>query len=170
MINRDERLKLLVLEAHRWVGVKEENGDNRGQIVEMFQRAADKVAIREPWCMSFIQYCLKQADNIALNIFRAQGTHNLFVSEHCLTVWNKSPQAIRISEPVVGSIAIWRLNGSQNGHAGIVVEVGSKDFKTIEGNTGQAAGIQREGDGVYIRARTKASSSNFELLGFLLPY
>jgi hypothetical protein len=170
MIDRNTRMTLLTEEARRWIGIKERNGDNSGEIVEMFQRAVDQKAQRESWCMCFVMYCLQQADRIAVNVFGAKGRHNLFISEHCLTVWEKSPLSCRVDRPVVGSIAIWQMGNTRSGHAGIVVAISSGGFQTIEGNTGPGAGIVREGDGVFVKNRTLVSSPNFKLLGFLLPY
>lgn len=170
MIDRKTRMVLLVEEAKRWIGIKEKGGDNSGEIVEMFQRAADQTAQKESWCMSFVMYCLQQSDRIAVNVFAAKGRHNLWISEHCLTVWEKSPQSCRVQKPEIGAIAIWQMNNSRAGHAGIVVAVSETNFQTVEGNTGPGAGIVREGDGVFVKTRNTTSSQNFKLLGFLLPY
>lgn len=163
-------MALLTEEARRWIGIKEKGADNAGEIVEMFQRSADQKAVKESWCMSFVMYCLEQADRIAINVLQAKGRHNLFISEHCLTVWEKSPLSCRASLPVVGSIAIWQMGNTRAGHAGIVVAVSNSTFQTIEGNTGPGAGIVREGDGVFVKNRAMNSAPNFKFLGFLLPY
>ena len=171
MITTELKTKLLVYEAKRWIGVKETGGDNMGECVQMFQKAADGIAGKESWCMSFVQFCLKQNDKLCVDILGARGTHNLFVSEHCLTVWNKSPKSCQLNTPVVGSIAIWQMGNSTAGHAGIVVAAyGDGTFETIEGNTGPGAGVIREGDGVYLKKRSVAGSGSMKLLGFLLPY
>ena len=45
--------RLLIHEAKRWVGVTEVGGNNRGQVVEIFQKAVGGVANGQPWCMDF---------------------------------------------------------------------------------------------------------------------
>lgn len=171
MITTEERYKFLVAEAKRWVGVIEQSGDNKGQCVEMFQKACDGKAVSESWCMAFVQFCLKNVDDVSVKVFGAKGAHNLFVSEHCLTVWDKSPKSCQTNTPLVGSIAIWQMGSTMSGHTGIVVNAfGDGTFETIEGNTGPGAGVVREGDGVYLKKRSVKPAGNMKLLGFLLPY
>jgi hypothetical protein len=44
--------RLLAFEAARWKGITEVGGPNKGQIVEMFQKAVDGKAQGEPWCFT----------------------------------------------------------------------------------------------------------------------
>lgn len=171
MITTEIKSKFLVAEAKRWVGITEENGDNKGQCVQMFQKACDNKAAGESWCMAFVQFCLKSVDDVCINIFQAKGRHNLEISEHCLTVWNNSPKSCRVDLPVVGSIAIWQMGETTSGHTGIVIDVlAGGGFVTIEGNTGPGAGVERNGDGVYTKMRSMKPAGNMKLLGFILPY
>jgi hypothetical protein len=151
---------LLVAEASRWIGVREK-GANRGPEVEAFQRTIDGVADGSPWCMAFVQFCLARL-----------GDHDLFKSEHCLTVWNQSARELRLVSPEPGAIVIWRRKGTIAGHAGIVKEVvNCLRMRTIEGNTGPGPGLVREGDGVYEKVRpTIRGTGDLELVGFLWPW
>ena len=59
MVSAEIRKRLLVLEASRWIGVSEVGGQNKGQLVEMFQKSADDKASKEPWCLAFVLFCVK---------------------------------------------------------------------------------------------------------------
>lgn len=157
------RAQALISQARLWIGTCEEGGDNRGSAVQVFQLEVDTVAAREPWCMAFVQFCLG-----------VTGGSDLFKSEHCLTVWNKSPVALRRATPEPGCVVIWKMRDTSSGHAGIVESVNGGLMKTIEGNTGPATGvIERNGDGVYSKSRSafQADPNNrMQLLGFLWPW
>jgi hypothetical protein len=154
--------------ASKLVGVKE-SGKNKGKMVEEFQKAVDGKAQGEPWCMAFVQYCIKKSDEFG-------GDKSwLFKTEHVLTCWNKSPREARLNKPEVGSVIIWNYykNGkpTSSGHTGIVEKIiDSKTMITIEGNTGDGSAINREGDGVYRRKRMIGNSGSFVLLGYLKPW
>jgi hypothetical protein len=164
--------RALLFESGRWVGVTEKGGDNRGQLVEMFQKAYDNLAQGEPWCMAFVQFCVKNVEAAYLAAFGKQDTPlKLFPTEHCLTCWARSPVECRLSLPVVGAIVIWQHGTSQNGHTGVVTAVdGNGGFSTIEGNTGAGIGVVREGDGVYRRERSMGGAGDMKVVGFLLPW
>lgn len=156
------KAQALITEAKKWIGTREEGGDNHGPSVEAFQKAIDQVAAGEPWCMAFVQFCLK-----------ASGGTDLFPSEHCLTVWNRSPVELRRELPEPGCIVIWKMRGTSSGHTGIVERVNGGLMKTIEGNTGPGQGVERDGDGVYSKSRSSSQTSprgRMELVGFLWPW
>ena len=59
-----------------------------------------------------------------------------------------------------------------SGHVGIVIRllpdsINGSRVETIEGNTGNGAGVVREGDGVYRRVRSLAGSDTMKVKGFL---
>lgn len=170
------RHKLLAFEALRWVNFTELGSENKGQIVEAFQKAVDGRAIGEPWCMAFVQFCLKQVDHLVRYmewIPYATGGHELFSSEHCWTTWCKSPDYARHPTPFMGSVAIWKNVNNSSGHTGIVIKRGEKDghFQTVEGNTSDSSLLsQREGDGVFLKTRTGNISDSLRLIGFLNPW
>lgn len=161
--------RLLVDEARKWVGVREA-GWNKGKEVEEFQKAVDGKAQQEAWCMAFMFYCIKQVEKLS---GRKSWLHP---SEHCLTVWTKSPREARIAHPEIGSLCIWQYYNSKgvptgSGHTGLVIDVISDNaFSTIEGNTGAGTGVVREGDGVYERRRRMAKIGSFRVMGFLRPF
>lgn len=149
--------------ARSYVGVREQ-GTNRGREVEMFQRAIGG-ADGEPWCMSFAQFCLQKAGA------ETKVDPKVFRSEHCLTVWNKSPKSQQLSKPEPGSLVIWRHGNSSSGHVGIVEKVHADGtFTTIEGNTSSGSGVNREGDGVYRRKRDMNGAGSMRVVGFLKPF
>lgn len=171
----DEKCFLLATEAAKWVGVVEK-GPNKGPDVERFQKAVDGKASGEAWCMCFVQFCVDQVDALL------KGSKHtptwLFQSEHCLTVWNKTPQAARIpwNQVQPGCLIVWQHfkdgKATTSGHVGIVIRllpdsINGSRVETIEGNTGNGAGVVREGDGVYRRVRSLAGSDTMKVKGFL---
>lgn len=157
--------RLLVEVARRFVGIHEEGGDNKGPDVERFQKAVDGKAAGEPWCMSFVQFCVLEVER------RTGVKSNLFRSEHCLTVWNKSPKLMRRKRPEPGLIVIWNRVGTTLGHTGIVTAIKSPDvYGCVEGNTSKGFGIEREGDGVYEKLRTWRGTQLFLPVGYLQPF
>jgi lysozyme len=147
--------------ARSYIGVREQGGNNRGPQVEEFQRAVDGKAVGEPWCMSFVQHCIKSTEAAS------KVDSKVFSSEHCLTTWNKSPGELKLSKPERGSLAIWQYGNSSNGHVGIVDQVNADGtFTTIEGNTSGAVG-DREGDGVFSKTHSTKNSGDRRLVGFL---
>ena len=151
----------LVEFARQFIGTKEEGGDNKGSLVELFQKALDGKAAGEAWCMAFVQYCVLEVERLT------KTKSKIFKSEHCLTVWNKSPKELRLEKPEVGCLVIWQYGDTINGHVGIVTKVNKNTIETIEGNTGTGAGVVREGDGVYARKRSKFGSDKMQIKGYL---
>lgn len=157
--------RMLVDVAHRFVGIQEQGGDNKGPEVERFQRAVDGKAAGEPWCMAFVQFCVAEVEA------RTGVKSNLFRSEHCMTVWNKSPQLMRRKRPEPGLIVIWSRVNTAFGHTGIVTRQKSPEvYETIEGNTSKGFGIEREGDGVFVKLRTINGTQLFRPVGYLQPF
>jgi hypothetical protein len=116
-------------------------------------------------CMAFVQFCLQQvekAENIRSNVFH---------SEHCLTVWNKTDQSMHKITPSPGFIVIWQHEGTTNGHTGIVTGVPTDStFTTIEGNTGGGSTVEANGDGVYRKTRNLHPTGNMKVVGFIDPF
>lgn len=171
--------RALVFEARRWVGIKEVGGANRGQAVEMFQRAVDGKAQGEPWCAGFVHFCLNAVD--AQMAYVMGGTyalkHRIAASEHVLTLWKDTPMIARRAEAAPGYLTLWwHFNAegkpSGTGHVGIVTEVQAPDrILSVEGNTSDGTGINRDGDGVYERLRHIVTGAGvMRHLGFLDPW
>jgi uncharacterized protein (TIGR02594 family) len=163
----DKSTKLIEI-AKSYIGTKESGGDNKGPQVEEFQKAIGK-AESESWCVSFVQYCVKKVDA------ELGGEANkLSQTELVLKLWNDGKD-LRIDKPEPGCLILWEhyKDGKKTGlgHCGIVTSV-SRDGKTvmtIEGNTSDGSGIERNGDGVYARQRAVVSSatSTMKVLGFM---
>ncbi len=153
----DLKIALLSFEAKRWIGVSEE-GENSGQLIQIFQRAVDGRANKESWCMAFAQHCIKMADRVFVELFPDEplGESTIFCSEHCLTTWNRSTE-LQTPTPVKGSLCIWqKFNGREptsSGHVGIVTNLHADGtISVVEGNTSSSnKAIEREGDGVYLK-------------------
>lgn len=174
MINLNEvAYGLLLNEANSWIGTKE-SPTNKGQLVELFQKVVDGKAQGEAWCMAFVQWCVRRAyKQFAIAHPHVSGylDNVLFASEHCLTVWHKTPALARTTNPYPGCIVIWQHGDTSSGHTGIVVAMLPGDkMATIEGNTGSGQGVVREGDGVYSRVRSIKGEGNMKVVGFLEPY
>lgn len=171
----ESKAKMLIAEAERWEGVKEGPKDNSGQMVERFQKAVDGKAMGEPWCMSFVQFCIKAVDELCEKSaipFMDKMT-NLKATEHCMTLWNDTPPSQRSRLPKEGSLIIWQKytkdgKPTSSGHVGIVKEVLSESLiRTIEGNTGSGKNVNRNGDGVYIRTRKLNQDTTMRVKGFV---
>jgi len=162
----NERLERLIQVALTFIGIKE-TSPNEGAMIEEFQKSVDGKYNREAWCMAFVQYCIKQVEK------ETSFESPVYKSESCMQVWEKSPQMIRIKDPVPGSIMIWKVTSDINpnaGHAGIVIPSYYKDpdiFDVIEGNTSTDGS---KFDGVNIKIRTRQGSSKFKPQGWLLPW
>lgn len=165
--------RLLIHEAKRWVGVTEVGGNNRGQMVEMFQKSVDGRAFGEAWCMAFVQFCIKAVDDIAASSGINSKPSPLFRSKHCLTVWNQSKE-LQMDKPKPGTLCIWQAHKdgkpTAQGHVGVVVGVNEDGtVLTVEGNTSAGDGVQREGDGVWLKRRhyLDDSGGSLRVKGFL---
>jgi hypothetical protein len=152
---------LLVERASRQVGVREDKPyNNTGKSVEVYQKAVDGKAQKEPWCMGLVQFCIKKIEA------ETGKKSRIYRSEHCLTVWNKSPKPMRILKPEPGCVVIWRHGASTSGHTGIVESVGVDFMVVIEGNTNDDG--SREGNGVYRKKRKiKVGDGSLKIMGFL---
>lgn len=174
------KVRMLRFEVKRWVGTKEGKGDNTGQIVEMFQKAVDGKAQKEAWCMAFIQYCAKKVDEMYDEYVQQSTAHKtwLYPSEHCQTVYNRSPKEALLAEPEVGCVVIfsWWKNGqpTTNGHAEVVTDIEHGQLVTVGGNTSNPEdafneSTEREGDGVFMKRRKYPDSQqgSLRILGFV---
>lgn len=179
-MERDLRQRALVWFARSYVWVTEQGGPNKGQVVEQFQKAVDGKAQGEPWCVGFVQYCVKRVDSLADALARANTSmrSRLYQSELATEVWHKSPRELRLLGPTPGAIVVWArlVDGkpSWQGHIGIVTGLSAAPHEpdtTVEGNTSSGVqGSQREGDGVYERERRDYELPGFVKLGFLDPW
>jgi len=166
IVNRDARL-LLVCAAQACVGVREEGGNNRGEIVELIQETIGSAAA-EPWCMSLVQTLIAYVEN------RFHIVSPVFATEHVQTCWNKTDQDQRIRfYPLPGAIIIWRKGSSSSGHTGIVYATDGDVMWALEGNTEKGledGKVVRDGGGVYLVKRNIRGTGNMMVRGFLKPF
>jgi hypothetical protein len=161
MIGPADKQRMAAWLASMFVGVREEGGNNRGPIVERFQAVIGK-AEGEPWCVSFVQYVLREVDHV-----KGGPPHRLPLTESSQLLWQAAPQELRLHDPEVGAVAVWR-KAPGVGHAGVVHELVGDNVFTVEGNTG--SGDQREGDCVARKRRIKGQIPGMVLLGYLRPW
>ena len=169
-MNRQRELAYLAMSM---VGITEEFGkDNCGEWIEKFQKSVDGKASGEAWCMAFCMFLLEEIDTLFGESKRMSiEGHELFKSEHCMTVWKKSAKEHRLEEPEIGSLVIWRHGKTDLGHCGIVVNVIDDMVETIEGNTSSSDGIERNGDGVFYKIRkTWKTTGKMQTVGYLKPW
>lgn len=146
---------VVALTAESQVGVEEE-GNNGGPEVKMYQQATWYAPGPWPWCAAFVCWCVKIAtQNWALNeggkFSKAlPTTPGAFKFER----W-ASKEGITLIKPINGALAkrgdivVFKFS-----HIGIVVKdqtTTGSPISTVEGNTNPAGG--REGDGVYAKDR-----------------
>lgn len=144
--------------AYRYVGTREVGGQNRGPVVEMFQRRLG-LPVGSSWCMAFVFTCF---DDSAATL----DMPNMLVrTGGCVDHWNHANPETRVPvlkfDPAAlhrGSIfvidhGISPTTGYHRGHTGLVTDFDTATmmFATVEGNTNMAG--SRNGDGVYIRSR-----------------
>lgn len=171
---------MLVFEAKRWVGIKEVGGDNRGQMVELFQKAVNPNPCGESWCVDFIWYGILNVDAMFSSFFPDEicAPSRLQRTESVMKLFTGSPIENRAHDGEVepGDIVCWQFydDGGRPtglGHAEIVIARDGIHLTTVGGNTSSGDGIHREGDGVYVRQRVIANSEgHFRILGFLKPW
>jgi len=104
-----------------------------------------------PWCASFINYCLKECGYSTSGSASSQS-------------FSKNKNFIKISEPIYGAIVVLRKKGSWTGHVAFIYclfEDG--EIGVLGGNQGDSVTINPLYQ-VYIHGRL-----NYELIGFFVP-
>lgn len=112
---------------------------------------ASMVGNSNPWCASFINYCLKEAGYSMSGSASSQS-------------FKKNKNFVRISEPIYGAIVVLRKKGSWTGHVAFIYclfEDG--EIGVLGGNQGNSVTINPLYQ-VYINGRL-----NYELIGFYIP-
>ena len=165
--------------AKTFVGVKEVGGNNKGEFVQVFQKAVDNVAGSDPWCAAFVSYCLKSTERIFKESFNEPSIDfgsGLKLSESVCNFWFNNPESRRLAKPEVGALILWRrwANGKPTwqGHIGIIAEVVDiVTVRSIEGNTSSDSANERDGDGVFINNRNLTRNyGSLRPLGFLRTF
>ncbi len=153
---------LLAHAATQCVGIIEEGGNNRGHFVELFQQTIGP-AQGEPWCMAFAQSLVAFVEDVC-------GPCLLPATESCLDAFYRAPKQLVVTTPRQGDLVIWRHGNTYQGHVGIILRVDEDTFQTVEGNTSDGTGVNREGDGVYSKKRSKNPAGSMKIAGFLRPF
>lgn len=151
------------------VGIHEVGGNNDGPVIRMYQSVIGK-AEKEPWCLSFLQWLVREID-------KKMGTKtSLFATESTQLLFKDTPKECRLHLPEPGCILVWQKYKDETplsiGHVALVTEVLNSDYVlTVEGNTAPGDGIQREGDGVYMKRRYVNQHTGYmRVRGFLSPW
>jgi hypothetical protein len=149
----------LIAAAASLVGAREQGGNNRGQMIELFLRGVKQPA-GQPWCAAFVHhvgYWSHYDDESGNSSWPLPATASCYM----LGVYAKERGVLR-EEPEVGDVfLLWSSRLARFAHTGVVTRVrgegetpgggASFDCDTIEGNTDLAG--NREGDGVMRRVR-----------------
>jgi len=169
----------LIQEAKKWVGVHE-TSDNRGPVIDQFILKTGG-SLGQPWCVSYVRYCALQVDKDFNEIYAVKKElhekNTLPKTSSVMKLWDLSPEEAKSITPIEGYIACWQHfnskgNASGLGHCGIVGRVLEEGrwFDSYEGNTGPGNGIERDGDGVFLKMRSCQGSPRFRLMGFVNPW
>lgn len=150
------------------VGIRELGGNNRGPMVELIQKTVGDANL-EAWCMSAVQTCLAYAE------LKSGKRSPIEASEHCLTVWSKTPKEQRVKTfPLAGAIVIWRHGDTSSGHTGCLESTDGEVMFTYEGNTesglSSSGKVEREGGGFYYCKRNFKGNGDMRVVGFLKPF
>lgn len=165
--------ELLKQEALRWVGVQEENGNNKGQLVEIFQRSVS-LEPGQAWCAAFVIYCLDRVKAQAMCLDQYAPVSKVHRTGHVVTMWENTPLGNRVSafDALPGDLVLWRKVGTDSGHIGILLSINGANgiFSSCEGNTGPGVQVERDGEGVFIKNRLLGGYGTLSILGFIRPW
>lgn len=160
LVSKEQIAKDIINLANSQVGVREV-GFNSGKEVESYQKAVDNKAMREAWCMAFVQWVIKK-------VCAQYGIKTvLYPSENCQQVYIHTMPRYQSSVPVVGGAFIHQSRTvSYKGHTGIVTgKARAGVFPATEGNTNKAG--SSEGDGVYKKYRYTAGNATKRMRGYI---
>jgi hypothetical protein len=142
---RELALQYALKEAAR--GVHEIGTSNRGERVDQYQDADGLAGRGYPWCMSFVQWCFKQA---------GQPLGDLTASVGFFVAWARKVGYI-VTKPQRADVVCFNFDSDNwADHVGFVVRVlpGFVQIQTVEGNTsGTDAGSQDDGGAVARKLR-----------------
>jgi len=140
-----------------------ERQPNRSEFIDA-ANAYTRVPMGSPYCISALLF-------IANQICEEYG-HGIQIPRIASAVRFFEQAELKFSEPQPGYIMIWqRIDEPTKGHAGLVSEVlpGGKFVRTIEFNTGGSdATVQREGDGVSSKQRSRDGTNKMRVLGYVM--
>lgn len=146
----------LIAEARRYLGVVEvPRLSNRGtQIDYWIAECGLDPKQGYPWCAAYVGQMGRQALGASWPVPRT-------ASCAAIASWAEKAGKL-VATPQPGDLfLIWEadLKPARYGHVGIVVDVGVRDFGTVEGNTNP--GGSRDGLGVFARRRPLGGATRF---------
>lgn len=168
------KTRAFIYEVQRYVGLFEE-GSNKGQMIERFQRAVDGKATQEAYCLGGIFYAADSVDEEADFILEKKLSVKckLFRTENVLACWNNTPVEQRVLEPYPGVTIVYLLyeNGisAGAGHIETVLSVIDKRYAWTMGfNTSPPVGSIPMKEGSWVKKRDyTVKSGNMRVHGFL---
>lgn len=160
-------------DAEANVGVHESGGENRGKYVEIYLRSVG-LGPGEPWCAAFVDYRLKEAALELKVALPADFPRSGYCPDYEDWAKRKGVWLPVSDSPKRGDLCLFYFpKEGRVAHMGIVVRPYIFGFfRTVEGNTGPRGAIgevNREGDGVYRKLRSRrslGSKGGFIRLGF----
>ena len=165
---------LLIKEATKWVGTTE-TGANNGAAVNMFQDYVGPNLHGAPYCCCFVVYCVGQVDAYFKSSNAKYKGTSLRKTPSVMQLWNTAPASKKFDKPFIGAIVIWQKllrDGKETiqGHTGICIKIDGDIITTIEANTSSPKGLDREGDGIYIKEHNIKNPIGFRLKGYLAAW
>lgn len=163
---------LLVELAKMYIGTREEGGNNKGAVVNLFQDTVG-APMAQAWCMNFVQSMIALVEHF-LGV-----KSSLIASEGCAQVWAAASTAQKVKKiPAAGAVIIWGKYSAKGkylgGHTGLVDFCDGEYFYGVEGNTesgiAKNAQVVRDGGGVYHTKRSMKGQGSMKLRGFLKPF
>jgi hypothetical protein len=149
-------------------GIFESGGNNRGKWVEMYQQMVG-ISPGDPWCAAYVYARLKLAAQLLGRSLPAgfprsgyTPTYKQWAQDRGLWIPVSAVKA-GSAQPAAGDLACFYFaSKGRIAHIGVVVRpyaAGSGQVVTVEGNTGPDSpdGVNRDGDGVYLRHRPLAA-------------
>lgn len=130
------------------VKVREELGRNHGKWVDDFLHEAGGIDFPAPWCAAAINWCCEMV-----------GAWNPEKGDAAVITWRNAAKAQNRfnTEPKRGRLCFMITPGKSTGHIGIVKGFEDGVVLSIEANTSSGkSGSQRDGDGIYRRARNES--------------
>lgn len=146
-----------------WMAVAFEEGKNRwkwGRVREGDGRInyhkktginmSSMVGNSNPWCASFVNYCLKESGYAISGSASSQS-------------FSKNKNFVKISQPIYGAIVVFRKRGSWTGHVAFVY------CKFQNGEYGVLGGNQANSVTVNPLKKVYLEQLNYELIGYYVP-
>jgi hypothetical protein len=140
--------------AQRFVGTREVR-KNSGPDIDRWLSWV-RLPPGNPWCMAFVYGCYEMAAT-------ELGVTNPFPRTGSVWgVWNTAEDLWKSDRSSQGAVFI-HISTENTGHCGFILGVDGDEYLTVEGNTNDAG--SREGDGVYLKRRSKDYIDGFIDIG-----